>query len=656
MANHPPGQKRVFISHKSKDARWVRARLEGPLRDRGVSVSVFYEFDPKRERNENIETGIESSQYFLAVLTDYWFESPWCFEHEFSVAKSLGKTICAVLKEEIKQKYKDIFPISWIDLTVPETFTAGLERLFDALGVGSSEAGSEALPTPTAPYDPVGPPHAMSAVSLLPVECSDAPFDVGTIWGLSRVAQVGLLSAPAHIRILDTLVRAERAVLDAQFQGLADRVPDRWWVECSVTDHPNGPHTLDHIWTSAKRIAGANTAENPLSGYLRRCGLHPAMRFGCVLTVRDHVDDIRSVEQWCRRLVVMIPDVAIVIQIVAETLAASSHAALRLVQSLGQQFPVPVEAFEWRGSYSVASDAMKIVKTERRQSARTEVGEWLGLVLAIRRTTAAELVREVPVLCRIAVEIVAKDACAPRHSETIAALDEEAADPEAYGELLKLAAVYLPERMEDLLSACGSNRGTAAHRAAIVAASVSDAWMDAYVSGVDWQSPDAFDPLRFSAGERSCVDSVALALLRRFGRSAAPDQLLRQPIVRVGGWARSAIAVLCRAVLDSSSVIPAQGADPADWLDLARSGLPLGGSPMISEGSDVGWCWWLSATVPRIDAFDALVASPPERRAVFGFVTAADLDRIAGDATLLHDTQERRRRRSLPIRTADRTL
>lgn len=630
----------VFISHRGRDKDWVSANIEMPLRNRGLAVSVFYGFDPNRSPAANIRDGIESSEYFLPVVTNAWYESDWCIQHEFEYAKSLKKTIRGVLREKISDERLARIDLSTIDLTDPRTFVAMREQLFHDLGVPTTSERD--VPSLTETLKQLGPPLPLPAVTLQRAEFPKVPFDAGVLWGVPRVAFAGLLSAPRHVRVLDTMVRAEGAILDAQYAATAMRLPDRWWIEFEIKSLPNGPVTLRDLFGSDKCDAESIAAQHTLAEWLKVRGLHPAMRLGCVLTIDDSDQDLRRAVLWCLRLAALVPDVAIVVHVTSETLFSSTRAVRVLETALHhERFPLDIELLEWRGSYPALREARRSPRTVLESELSTQVAAWLDA--AWPRGTAAEFEERFPRLLAAGAEPEANRN--PLPSATVSAFDGQGVEAEIWREMLLLVGQYVPERMEELLRAAAGSGRTPTHREAIRAALASDAWMDAYVSGVDWGVPEAFDPLRFVGADRT-VDDVLLALFRRLARAGDSEPALTQAIERLSEWSWGEVGRLCRAVLGASTVAaPPVDADPADWLARARSGwpMPTADATPVGTSGDVGWCWWLGATVPKAEALTLLFDSSLERRAAFGAVTTEERDAVAEDDTLTQRVAERRR-------------
>jgi hypothetical protein len=117
------------------------------------------------------------------------------------------------------------------------------------------------------------PPVPSPAIAASAVAFRDAPFDLGTIWGLDRGGFLGVLVGPRGETALDPLVHAERLLWDLSPEE-PPGLPTRWWLSIDPLHQPNGPGSEADAWAAVidddprvERLRSRGLADGVILGF-----------------------------------------------------------------------------------------------------------------------------------------------------------------------------------------------------------------------------------------------------------------------------------------------------------------------------------------------------------------------------------------------------
>ncbi len=134
----------------------------------------------------------------------------------------------------------------------------------------SSKPGTPQYLFPDAPHSPSLPPTPERAFLFKRDAFSDIPLDIGMSVAIPRSSFLTLIAGTETSRVYESLLRAERALFDAQTSpGYAPVMPVRWWLrmELERQNLPSGPQEESQVWdTAATDVLVQSLKQRSLAG------------------------------------------------------------------------------------------------------------------------------------------------------------------------------------------------------------------------------------------------------------------------------------------------------------------------------------------------------------------------------------------------------
>lgn len=137
----------VFISYSSLDSEWVYQDFLPHIEKAGLNVLLDRDFEIGQPIIKNIEKAISTSRYTILVITPEWIESVWC-EFEGLLIRTLdpaareGRVVPLIVKPTSLPHWLSF--LTYLDLTKPQNFDIGINRLIKYLTRDSLNQGSMA--------------------------------------------------------------------------------------------------------------------------------------------------------------------------------------------------------------------------------------------------------------------------------------------------------------------------------------------------------------------------------------------------------------------------------------------------------------------------------------------------------------------------------
>jgi hypothetical protein len=369
----------TFVSYSSLDREFAR-RLVDELRLRGVTARWDQDFPAGTDRDTNMTREIEASTYFIALLSPAWYDSDYCqAENRWARERSMALRPIRLRRGTAAQELA--FRETWFDLCAGDMNDV-LARLFAAVRAAGDSAQRRVWAPAARKRNVAAAPAPAVRLRDGDTASSVAPrFDIGTIWGLTRLPFVGVLAAPADLAPIDILRRAEGVVEDASFQRLTG-LRDRWWLHCDASLYPHGPRVQSDVWEAARKVRvgslepdagggrGFEQSVRALGDAPLDLGFPQHVAFGVVIGF-DVVgpEAFETARRWCSavRKLLASREPAVVVHVAASGTDAGDAAALELARILESTDAVRVEVLRWagapaRGQGAKSGDGGAIVK------------------------------------------------------------------------------------------------------------------------------------------------------------------------------------------------------------------------------------------------------------------------------------------------------
>ena len=506
-----------------------------------------------------------------------------------------------------------------------------------------------------------GPPLANDALALSPVDYPTLPFDLGFIWGLERGSFLGVVTGIDVSALLGTLLRTERALLDALSRTAASTaLPRRRWLLLVPESCPNGPVVPEQLWSACRGIeerlvetVRQEVSQGGLVGFLfplesmtpdwlalAQCWTtrlfgpdlladQSALVF-CTSAKADRVrrfaDDLRSAVP--AELTLPIDAVTAAHQIEVKETKTSTEAEPVL-------FEEPVDASPCGLGMAVWVQRLVTDKSldRRRLSTFSALAGWLDQL--DRRLVTA--IKE-----HVEVDLDATRRDLERFVETEPML-------QVVRDFLALAARHDRARAGSLLSTAARSRSYRLRREALSAASSDDALVDRWLCGADRLEEDLKTSGFLIANPVALADPLALGVLRMINSPDRDQEHWRELLAIIR-------PVVGPEVDDACAFCLGERDEEQFWRrGLARSCLAVvrAGSrvrPSAAVLNDLGLCcsppWWLlSASPPDSHWLEMFLLLPPELRWVVGLVSCGEREELRRKPVIEQDVVACRRGR-----------
>lgn len=633
MTATPPPPK-VFISYSTEDRVFARRVVEF-LKENGVNAWLAgIENRPGDSWVKGITEALKEATHMVVLLSEASLKSKWV-DHELNsilaVLPTRSITVIPTLLDDVE------VPPLLKDRTIvnfrPDARRDGWSDLLRAFSLQEPEAEPDPENTEARRLRKKGPPTAMPASSFGHSNVTKIiPFDLGAVWGLDRSSFIGVLSGGSRDEVYDGLQRTERALSEATEGQDGLDYPARRWTEIDPRLHPDGPNSLADVWNS--QVAKSDAFFQPLKDN----ALPDSDLLGLFLElpVAQSRESLPTIRNWCRRLVELIPQLAVVIHASGPVVEANEMVSSILEDIRDLNSKVRVEGMILRQTFRPAPHSPSsgggnaVSPPGSRRSFGFAFCSW---VERAKRSAGFEWSKDEEKRYSAVLLLFNEylDSALDYMVETSA--EEVVADLESIGlkevnrQLLSLVEQYLPEQIYPLVSAYARSDNREIRRTALVFASHWDSLMDAWVEGNELEpgrvpeAPDLIpDP---NAG--LIVEHFVLALLRRFQKGKNRDRIKEYFQKQQNNFNPELRAVigLCVGEVSAEQFVTDFGA--REFRLVVHTDIDVSLPSLKDMGLDRPDFWWLLAALPpNRERIGQLLQLPPKLRAVFGLCTGEE--------------------------------